>query len=545
MSDYLIDLKKTIKSGKIGQIKSLLSQVSERHPQEKLEVIEILALTSDKIALELLSFLTSAEHQDPEIHDRLIQLTTDRAHLNFNFVFILLNNGNDQIIHQSIPLIRHILSNETDKDLLNKLIRTTGMMQLDQLTDDIAEFIFYDDILLKSESIKALERIGTENACNILVQASKTDKCDDDILDAIQVLTAKTKDQEKTIEEPAPAIEPQPEPEVDTPDTSLLVSADLYERFKGYQQLSQKDPKVSARLLRQSDEDDHDLSILLLKLIKRTIPFSAAIRIFELLGQKKTPVNTKFAAYSALEAFPELKSAASVVQGLSESSMAVRIAAIRVLDKNLSDFVFAEIKNKIESGTKKGEALAENILDARAENIIEQLMISDTFSYIASNYLSTRAPMACLDTFIKILEKRKLKSTARKYQDIKESRVTGDLENFIVVSDCEALLNTYNKLIYTCGFSSMMFRQPQDAFEAMLANKPKAIISEIFLNDITGFDFTKEIRDLYPADDVPVILTTLQKDLDKSQLESEMERFGVNGICEFPATASQIKSWVK
>ncbi len=542
MGNYLLDLKKSFKSGKMGQAKTLLAKLSSKHIQEKLEVLELLALTPDKTALQALSFLTSKKYKDPDIHDRLIQLITDRAHLNFNFVLILMENADKKIIAQSIPLIRHILSNETDKDLLNEIIRTSGMRQIEILTDDIAEFIFYDDRVLKAESIKALERIGTEAARDDLIKASQTEKCDQDILDAIQILSSKKVEINEEIQSEVPTPAP---PKSKMPKLDQLISNDFQNRFDALSALSLEAPKVIAKLLRQTDNNNIDLTINLLKVVKRTIPFSATLRIFDILNQKTTDNLIKFAAYSALESYPELKSAASVVQGLSESSFFVRIAAIRVLNKNLSDFVFAEIKNKIESGTKKGETLAQNILDASAENIIEQLMISDTFSYMASNYLSGSAPIQSLDLFISILEKRNLKSTAQKYHTIRKQRAAEKKKLLILISSCDAILNIYNKLICSCGYKTHMFESPQDAFETILSEKPDAIVCDLFLTDITAIEFASEIRELYTIDEVPIIISTTQKGFDKSKLEKEMTRVGVNALCDFPAKTSQIKSWVK
>ncbi len=542
MGNYLLDLKKSFKSGKMGQAKTLLAKLSSKHIQEKLEVLELLALTPDKTALQALSFLTSKKYKDPDIHDRLIQLITDRAHLNFNFVLILMENADKKIIAQSIPLIRHILSNETDKDLLNEIIRTSGMRQIEILTDDIAEFIFYDDRVLKAESIKALERIGTEAARDDLIKASQTEKCDQDILDAIQILSSKKVEINEEIQSEVPTPAP---PKSKMLKLDQLISNDFQNRFDALSALSLETPKVIAKLLRQTDNNNIDLTINLLKVVKRTIPFSATLRIFDILNQKTTDNLIKFAAYSALESYPELKSAASVVQGLSESSFFVRIAAIRVLNKNLSDFVFAEIKNKIESGTKKGETLAQNILDASAENIIEQLMISDTFSYMASNYLSGSAPIQSLDLFISILEKRNLKSTAQKYHTIRKQRAAEKKKLLILISSCDAILNIYNKLICSCGYKTHMFESPQDAFETILSEKPDAIVCDLFLTDITAIEFASEIRELYTIDEVPIIISTTQKGFDKSKLEKEMTRVGVNALCDFPAKTSQIKSWVK
>lgn len=555
MENYLPALKKQLKTGNIDSAKNLLADLSSKQIDKKLEVLKILALAPDKTALHLLSFLTDSKNRDPDIYDRLIQLVIDRAHLNFSFVLILFENADSKTISQVIPLVRHILSNETDRDLLNKIIRTAGKLRIDQLTDDIAEFIFYDDPALKSEAIRALERIDTPRSCDRLIQASKTEKCDEDILDAVQVLSAKQKEKSApvepdVVEKPVELAEQDPAEPSDselTPEPKLddLTCDDIGKRFQAFSAFSRMEPEYIAGLFKSPDFENHDLTILLLQLIKRSIPLSAVLGLLDILSQKKIDSTVKFAAYSALESYPELKSAASVTQALSEPTLFVRIAALRVLNKNLSDFVLAEIRNKIESGTKKGETLAENILDSRSEQIIEQLMISDTFSYIASNYLARSAPVPCLDTFIRILEQRNLKSTARKYTDLKQQRTAQVRPQIIVISSNEAVLATYGKLISTCGFDACGFRRPQEAFESFISEKPSAILCDLFLDEMTGLDIAGEIRELYSAEEVPFIISTLQKDLDKKGLKPELEKAGVNAICDFPAKTNQIKSWIK
>lgn len=566
MSAYIPSLKKLFKANKKKEAKELLGQLASQPDGDKQEVVQLLAIAHDKTAFELLLFLTSKDNQVEEIHERLIQLAIDRAHLSFQFVLILFQNAGNEIIHQSIPLLRHILSSSTDTELLAEIITWSGKIRLESLAEELAEFIFYDDKRLKEESVKALERIGTTHACELLVKASETEKCDQNILDAIQVLSGQAKAQKEEKEpEPEKTSPEPPEPEQSKPTTrpaaktkksepeeltfddhlEKLVSTDLYERFNAFASFAHDSSKIAAELPGLMECGHHDLAISLLRLTERTIPVSAINDLFNIIDQKKIDNTIKFAAYSALNAYPSLKSAASVVKGLSEAALFVRLAAIQVLDNNLSDFISAEIKSQIESGTKKGEALAENILDAQASNIIDSLMGSDAFNYIASNYLSRNAPQPVLDTFIKILEQRKLKSTARKYKDLREEKLEQDKKLFIVISTSKAALQTYSKLICACGFLPNIYQNPQDAFEAFLAEKPAAIVCDLFLNDMTGLDIAQEVRELYPVDEVPFIISTFQKTLDKELLASEMERSGVNAICDFPAKTSQIKSWVK
>lgn len=540
MDDYIHSLKTSIRTGKLGQAKALLAGMSSRPDPEKKEAFEILALTSGKAAFELLSDLALDTRRDPDMHERLVRLITDRAHLDFRFALILLNLVDRNTAFNLSPLLKHILTNGTDKVLLNSIIRASGKLHMESMIDDIAEFIFYDDPVLKTEAVRALERIGTPKACEKLEQASKTGKSDQDILDALEVL--KSKEPGEPPADPAPAHTP------DSLETDLdrLSSVDVIERFKAFITLSEKGAELSPILLKHLKKDpDHDLVINILRLISRTIPLEAVNDLFDLITRKETDPTVRFAAYTALEAFPELESAASVIQGISDPSLPVRLAAIKVLDKNLSDFVCAEIKNRIESGTKKGEALAETVLDARAGHIIEYLMISDTFSYMASNYLTRTAPVQVLDTFIEILENRNLKSTAKKYRVIREERAGRNKDRVIVISSHESILNTYCKLLYSLGRTSMTFLRPQDAFEAMVSQKPAGVICDLFLNDMTGMDFAGEVRGLYSTEDVPVIISALQKNLDKPLLQKELDRTGVNALWEFPPKPNQIKSRIK
>lgn len=539
MADYIQNLSTRIKQGDIEQAKELLSQIHERHPTEKQILLDAIALATDKTALELLSFLTKKENKDPEIHERLIQMASDRAHLNFRFILILLESAQSRTLAHASPLLKHILSNETDKTVLSAIIRKAGIKKIKALVNDLAEFIFYDDQTLKLDAVKALEKIGTPSALTALERAADTDKCDQHILDAINSLNLEL---EKKLPFPDKTAAPGP---ALLPDFTQLAAPMVKKRIQAYHDLSQSDIDLAGLLGREEILTNHDLLLNLLLLASRNIPFDCINPIFDILSTPEIDDNIKFAAYIALEAYPELESAASILKGLTEDPMHTRLAAIRVLDKNASDYVCAELKNRIESGTNKGESLAVNILDARAETIIERMMISDTFSYMASNYLSKAAPMPVLDTFIEILKNRNLHSTARKYMDIRQTRQPVDQKQVFVISSCRTVHDVYSRLIHSCGVACRTFSTAIGAFESIVNQRPSVVICDFMLKEISGLDLTREIRDLYPKKEVPIILSSLQKNFDQKDLEKEMEIAGADFFCSFPATVKQIKSWIK
>ncbi|MCK5098441.1 MAG: HEAT repeat domain-containing protein, partial [Desulfobacteraceae bacterium] len=198
MADFITQIQNSIAKSDIEKTKQLLKKLKSLSLETKLEVLQIFALAPDIIALNLMPILTQDEYIDEEIHDRVIQLLTDRAHLNFHFSLILYNTCDEDMLLQIVPLMKHILSKGTDFEILRETIKIAGRQRIKTLVDDIAEFIFYDESKLKTEAVKALERIGSEPAYKNLLKAADSSKCDQDILDSLEVLKNRKREEPKT-----------------------------------------------------------------------------------------------------------------------------------------------------------------------------------------------------------------------------------------------------------------------------------------------------------------------------------------------------------
>ena len=559
MADTIQKLKGLIETDRIEEAKPLLQRMAPG--TDSAPVIEMLALASDDTAFELIDFLMSEATLGNAVQERLFQLATDRAHLNYTFTRVLLAHGSPEQVRKITPLLKHILTNAAKGELLNLVLRTAGKLKLQSLTTEVAEFIFFDDPDLKRESVKALERMETAEALEYLEQIAATDKCDMDILDAIDVLREKLEaGRAADLAEPK-AVPPKPEtdkkesaesreakppvPSEDDPETqlTLLSSERLDQLMAGYGYFAANPHLVPGILHRNLDTDNHDLLINLLRLTTRTIPQKAQGDLLTLAARKKLKGTLKFALFSALAAFPELESAAAALEAASDPSVMVRLPAVKVLDHHCSDYIAAEVKNRIESGTKKGEALAVTILDAGAVNLIDALMASDTFSYVASNYLERSASIRAIDAYIQVLENRNRTSTLKKYSQIRIKRAEKKRPFFVVIHSNPAYLDIYTKLIHSSGFDVRCFSAPQEAFESIVFEKPTAIICDLFVRQIAVMELAGEIRELYPETEVPLIVSTLQQNLDRNIVEKEFKAVGITSLCGFPATASQIKSW--
>jgi CheY-like chemotaxis protein len=539
MDTFITKFKKSLKASDLKTAKIILIALPDEPDPVKLDVLHELALAPDEIAWDLLLLLSQVNLGAPDIKDRLLQLITDRAHLNFSFLPMLYKIGSKKKVREAAPLMKHALVNETDTAILAETIRAAGENAIQSLVDEISEYLYYDEQELKAQTVRSLERIGSSKALFRLEEVSQTVKCDQNILDAIAILKQKEED---TKEEKEEVVRDAKKEKKALLHGSNLKSTELDIRFNAFVKLTEMGTNNIKMLEENLDSDDHDLVINTLRIIARTIPEQMLGNLYALLSKEGLPNSVKFAVYEALGTYPGLESAASTLNGIDAPALHVRMAALNVLEKTPTDFVLAEIKNRIETGTRKGEILAETILDVQARHIIEYLKISDTFSYIASNYLSKQAPLSSVKGYISILQDRNLRSTAKKFQDILEKGSQEKKPGAMVVSVSKTVQNVYEKLLFQAGYAPMAFYSPQDAFEKASEEKPGLIISDLFLNEITAIKFASEIREFYPPTEVTFVISTLQQDFNDNRFEALFSKFGIHGIVAFPARANQLPS---
>lgn len=538
MTVYIERFKELINQSDISGAHSHLKSFPEQSDSTKFEIIHELALAPDPVAFDILLPLADYSRREPHIHDRIIQLVTDRTHINFKFSIILYHCGTQNHIAQAAPLMRHILINETDRTILAESIRTAGNKGINALVDDIAEYLYYDDPILKQESVNALKTIGSSQALLRLQQVADTTKCDASILDAVRFLSAMIN--------PDTAASPVPEQEDIAPDSCYqsLTSTDVAVRFTAFNEISGMGAEIPLAWIEDSlHSDNHDLTVNTLRIITRTLIGQCAGYLLSILDMSSQDDGITFCACEALRAFPRIESPAPIIKHLDNPSLHVRMAAIRALDKHMTDLVCAEIKNRIETGRKKGEALAELIVDAQAEKLMSFLTASDTFTFIATNYLSRQAPRAAIKSYIRMLQQRRLHSTAKRIEQlVNKPMATAPLA--IVISTSTTVQSVYNRILTRCGYSPECFRSPQPAFEFIYTTKPALIISDLFLNSITGIDFSEEIRGIYPAGELPIILSTLQTDFTDLAFQEKCLQRGIDAVTLFPASVSFIRETV-
>ncbi|MBF0376964.1 MAG: hypothetical protein HQK72_05730 [Desulfamplus sp.] len=587
MGNYISYFRDSIKNSDIKKAKDLLLDLHLESDKTKVAILDELAMASDSDAWILLDFVVRLETKyyksfNNDNHNKLIQLITDRAHLNFGFALIFYKARDRKRLLKASPLLKYILTNCTDREILFETINIIGEEKIESLVSAVAEFLYYDDATLKDQAVKTLAKIGSPEVYKIFFDISKTAKNDQNIIDALasfkipsiepspQVTSAPIlKAQPTQISTPPPSTQPpqtqakqktesKQENDGITLYMQMFASRAVEERFEAISYLLNPDldlkanPEYLKQITLNLESNDHDLVLNSLRLIASRAASDEILSdeilpdIYSFLNKKHLEPSLEHQAFETLYSFDKFSFTELMMGAIENNAIHVRISAIKALDKNYNDPVYAKVKNRIETGREHGQRLVHTIIDAQVKNIINYLLVSDTFVDMASTYLAKDAAPSALNSYLNILTNRGLKSTAKKIEF--KADMGNKLQNKLramVISSSDTVQKIYEKLLLKNGYISIRFDNPEEAFEPISAEKPDLIISDLFLKDMTALEFAKEVREFYSKNDLPFLVSTLQKDFLDLNLTDKYLDCGINRIFRFPEIVKGIKDLIK
>lgn len=571
MGNYISVFRECIKNSDIKKAKDLLLDLHLNSDETKIAILDELAMVSDEVACVLLDFLMRLEAKYYEsltfkTYERLIQLITDRAHLNFEFAVILYKINDREKILKSTSLIKYILTNCTDRVILFETINAVGDQKIDSLVNAVAEFLYYDDITLKEQAVKNLTKIGSPEVYKILLEISKTVKNDQNIVDALATFQvpssekAPASDKIESIESPEKAdlsensadsekieqIDVENTPKDSPRDINMLVSKSIEERFQAFNYFIKYGRDYLNELIANLKSNDHDLIVNTLRVISHIPSEELLSDIYSFLNRKHCDPSLEHEAFEALCSFEKFSFTEFMMSSVENPAIHVRMSAIKALNKHYNDPVYAKIKNRIETGRENGEMLVQTIIDAQAHNLINYLFISDAFADMASTYLIKDATPSALSNYIAILIERGLKSTAKKieFKADMESKIKNMLK-VMVISSSDTVQKIYEKLLFKNGYISIGFKSPEEAFEPLSNDKPDLIVSDLFSKEVTALNFAKEVREFYNKNELPFLISTRQNDFLDIDLSKKYPECSVSGMFKFPGIIRGINEWIR
>ena len=176
------------------------------------------------------------------------------------------------------------------------------------------------------------------------------------------------------------------------------------------------------------------------------------------------------------------------------------------------------------------------IIDSQCDTIFLDLLEEDYFQTPAIDYLTDKAHPDVRSYFARILEKAGQEDLAKEIMPKKAAKEKATLKVF-AVDNSKMILNIYRTVLYNLGCESRLFEFPAKALERVQKEKPDVILTDLFMPDISGIDFTKAVRQRYSKSELPIIMITTQKEAQKNKAAYAA---GVTDIIHKPFTETQI-----
>jgi CheY-like chemotaxis protein len=450
--------------------------------------------------------------------DYLVKLLTDTT---IHSPKLFIEIAGEIRLKEALPILINLLSKNQRPETLKSIITALGQIANPMSVNAISEFLYSNDRALTIAAIKALGNIANPTAIQRLAEKLGQDpKIDILILDIFSQIQDNTCLQKLN---------------------ETLASQHAHLRTYAKTKLVQLGPKavpiLTQNLLRS---DDPDMVIHTLNVLGEIGDEAAVGPIRKLLDTQPQNPNIRFAAYEALGMLPLDKSAYTLAAGLTDPEEHVRIAALAAIDRNLNNLLVAGLRNMIRQKDAEAINIIRSIINAQAKNIFLQLIEMPEFQNFTLNFLSKNTPPDIREFFQKLLEEHGYKELAEKLTS--EQATEQPKIKAVAVDDSKMILNIYKSTLFELGCEPILFIKPLEAVEWLKNNKPDIVFTDLNMPGITGVELIERTRDIYPKEELPIIMVTTQNEMQDNEAAIKA---GVNEIMFKPFSSDSLKQMLK
>ncbi len=430
---------------------------------------------------------------------------------------VLVETAGELKLEEATPALIDLLGETDDDHLLKLIIETLGLIGDPQCINTLTDYLYAADRELIITAIQALGQVGTPTAMHRLAERMGTDNEIDLLILGIfsdvqdQVSLEKLND--------------------------TLRSHHAHMRIYAKDELIRIGVKSVPVLIENLKEPDDDFLVHTLNVLGDIGDESAIMPIRKLLDTVPRNANVRFAAYEALALLPLRKGAYTLAAGLTDKEDHVCVAAARAIDRNFNEILAAGIKNMIRNKDDEARHIVKIITNAQVDNIFLCLAGEEYFQEMALIYLP-HSHKDTRDHYIALLKKNGFDEFA--------AQVAGDEKDsgavrakICAVDDSRMILNIYKATLHEIGFEPVLFEFPAGALEWLDKEKPRLVLTDLNMPEISGIQLTQGIRKKYSAEELPVIMVTTQSD---TQDHEAAEAAGVNDILIKPFNAESLKA---
>lgn len=509
------------------KLRTLLEYFPERDAKTQVRVLFDISVSDTDIAFFALTYLAETIPSNVSYKHNVIELLLDKSRTISQFILPFIEQANPDELKEAVPVFASILLNETDSYILQKVLHAIGETKDKSCINVVADFIFYDHEELKRAATVALGKIGGASAIKRLSFASQTSKCDDFILETLEKLTSQLSldGQEdaqgaKQFASRKDTLEGLAEDSDMTQLIFMLNSASPNDRHLAIDSLIEIGPQVIPAVSENIDLSSPDSIINGLDILGNLRNAATLPSILKILNIRHPDSNVRFAAYEAISRLSRIQSSVSLIDGITDESEQVRLAAATAINNNCSDVIIAGLKSKIEtSGRQSKRALIITaVIDSLSSHIFSSLMDSDAFVFNAMEYLS-KCDTSTVSYFKNILTQRGSLSLANSIEtQVKNPGKNKKSLTIYCVDDSSICLKYYVKFFHSLGHHTVIFEDPKDALNALETEKPDLITSDLNMLSMNGLQLAENVREIYSVEELPIVIITTQNDFVSSFL---------------------------
>jgi|GEM_PF-2985701 len=526
---YVNEMMKALTRKNKAAIAHLLDTFININENTRTHLLYKISMVNDDDALFIITLLLTDCQPDINFKRYLMELLIDKARTNSMFIIPFIDHADMAQLTEAVPLFSSVLLNETDSYILQKIIQAIGETGEKSCVNIIADFIFYDHEELKREAITALGKIGGASAIKRLAFAAKTSKTDDFLQSTLERLESDLSLNDTSIcQNPEQFASKKIAPVDSSLDSDIARLIKLFQskspldRFLAIESLIEVGVQAIPATVESMDEENPDSLINGLKVLGHIANEAALAPILKLQNNKHPDSNVRFAAYEAMSKIPCLHAPLALLDGITDTSEQVRIAAATAMNRNPSEIMISGLKSRIETGGKRSKKsqITSAIIDSHSDILFGKLLESDSFVFLASDYLG-QCHESTVSFFSDLLIKRGSKSLAMTIKENVKSKLLDKPLTIYCVDSSKICLRYYMKIFYNAGHLPFVFNNSESALSALKRKKPDLITTNFNISGVHGLHLVENIRNIYGKRELPLAVITTQKDIMDSTINHQ------------------------
>lgn len=261
----------------------------------------------------------------------------------------------------------------------------------------------------------------------------------------------------------------------------------------------------------QLSGDDPNCTIHAVNALGRCGAPEALPPLLGLLASLPGDPNIRYAIFEAAGRLPSPKWALHLARGLADDSEAVRMAAARAVDRNITTPLIKGIANIVSFGDDTAAKVVGALIDSQSDNTLRFLLSIDGFEGLTERHLTDHAHPDVRAHCVAFLKRKRFTALAHRVEKATSGKKAGR-PLIACVDDSRMMLLLYMKKLNAAGFEVKTYDNPETALKQIPGLSPRLVITDLNMPEMDGFTLASQLRRHASRGRLPILMVTTQSD---------------------------------